>query len=62
MLIKIKKRLPLIGATCLFILTLVNFLVEDDLIVGIVGAVLFLFVIILSIITSRSTANRTHSK
>lgn len=47
----LKERLPLIGALCLLILTITNFTVQDESITGIVGIVLFIFVLILYFIS-----------
>lgn len=40
-----REKLPLIALICLFILVIINFAVDDQLIVGIVGVVLFIFVL-----------------
>ena len=52
----LKEKLPLIGALSLFILTIVNFLVNNESITGIVGISLFIFVLILYIISKKKTS------
>lgn len=46
----LKERLPLIGAFCLLILTIVNYTVDSEFVTGIVGVSLFIFVLILYIV------------
>jgi len=49
----LKERLPLIGALCLLILTITNFTAPNESITGIVGIVLFIFVLILYFISRK---------
>jgi len=50
----IKEKLALIGTLCLFIITIVNYTVNNETVTGIVSISLFIFVLILYII-SRNT-------
>ncbi|EJR58932.1 hypothetical protein [Bacillus cereus] len=47
----IKEKLPLIGAFCLLIITLVNYSVNNESVTGIVSISLFVFVLILYFIS-----------
>ncbi|MED3469338.1 hypothetical protein P4485_26470 [Bacillus thuringiensis] len=51
---QIKNKLPLIGAFCLFIVTLVNFFIENSMWKNYVSVSLFLFVLILYFISRDS--------
>lgn len=53
-------NLSLIGAICILIITIVNFSTDNQLVVGTVGGILFVFVLILNIISrkSRNKSNR----
>ncbi|CAI8948761.1 MULTISPECIES: hypothetical protein [Bacillus] len=50
----IKEKLALIGTLCLFIITIVNYTVNNETVTGIVSISLFVLVLILYII-SRNT-------
>ncbi|QWI68509.1 hypothetical protein ER45_016245 [Bacillus mycoides] len=47
----IKEKLPLIGAFCLLIITLVNYSLNNESVTGIVSISLFVFVLILYFIS-----------
>jgi hypothetical protein len=49
----LKEKLPLIGAFCLLILTIVNFTFNNESLTGIVGISLFILVLILYIISRK---------
>lgn len=54
----LKERLPLIGALCLLILTITNFTAPNESITGIVGIVLFIFVLILYFISRKNNVEK----
>ncbi|MBY0594921.1 hypothetical protein HRG49_13360 [Enterococcus faecalis] len=47
----IKEKLALIGALCLFIITIVNYTVSNEAVTGVVSISLFIFVLILYIVS-----------
>lgn len=47
----IKEKLPLIGALCLLIITIVNYTISNDTVTGIVSISLFIFISILYVIS-----------
>lgn len=49
----LKDKLPIIGAICLLILTIVNYSVNNESITGIVGITLFILVLVLYIISRK---------
>ncbi|MGN7198458.1 hypothetical protein ACTHS9_31460 [Bacillus mycoides] len=53
----IKEKLALIGALCLFIITIVNYTVSNETITGVVSISLFVFVLILYIISKNTKAS-----
>jgi hypothetical protein len=53
----LKDKLPIIGAVCLLILTIVNFMVKNETVTGIVGISLFIFVLVLYIISRSKKEN-----
>ena len=51
-----KNNLSLLGAIAILIITIVNFASKDEIITGIVGGILFIFMLVLNIV-SRKRAN-----
>ncbi len=49
-----KENLSLIGAIAILIITIVNLTTRSELITGIIGGVLFVFVLTLNIISRKS--------
>lgn len=50
---KLKSALPVIGCVFLFLLTLVNFTANNEVVTGIVGVVLFFVVLVIFVITRK---------
>ncbi|WP_187118407.1 hypothetical protein [Massilibacterium senegalense] len=50
---KLKSALPVIGCIFLFLLTLVNFTIKNEVVTGIVGIVLFFVVLVIFVITRK---------
>ncbi|MFB6469042.1 hypothetical protein ACE38V_20015 [Cytobacillus sp. Hz8] len=57
----LKENVSLVGAICILIITIVNFSTDNQMITGIVGGSLFIFVLILKVKSRRKEGYSAHS-
>lgn len=50
---KLKDSLPIIGSLFLLLLTIVNFIIENNTVIGILSAVFFVIVLVIFLVTRK---------